>query len=176
MDRAGIREVAKAAGVSISTVSRAFTRPELVSERTRRKVLETADKLDFNISRSATSLKSGQTYRVAMLMNEEITSWFNTEVFAGIESVMHNAGYDVSLFQHVDTAENRKEFFTNLPVRRNVDAVFVTSFGVDPKEIQRSSVSTCRSSASTQACRKNAASTRPSASTTSRVRNSPHAI
>ena len=101
MDRAGIREVAKAAGVSISTVSRAFTRPELVSERTRRKVLETADKLDFNISRSATSLKSGQSYRVAMLMNEEITSWFNTEVFAGIESVMHNAGYDVSLFQHV---------------------------------------------------------------------------
>ena len=94
MDRAGIREVAKAAGVSISTVSRAFTRPELVSERTRRKVLETADKLDFNISRSATSLKSGQSYRVAMLMNEEITSWFNTEVFAGIESVMHNAGYD----------------------------------------------------------------------------------
>ena len=47
MDRAGIREVAKAAGVSISTVSRAFTRPELVSERTRRKVLETADKLTF---------------------------------------------------------------------------------------------------------------------------------
>ena len=136
MDRAGIREVAKAAGVSISTVSRAFTRPELVSERTRRKVLETADKLDFNISRSATSLKSGQSYRVAMLMNEEITSWFNTEVFAGIESVMHNAGYDVSLFQHVDTAENRRDFFTNLPVRRNVDAVFVTSFGVDPKEIQ----------------------------------------
>ena len=115
MDRAGIREVAKAAGVSISTVSRAFTRPELVSERTRRKVLETADKLDFNISRSATSLKSGQSYRVAMLMNEEITSWFNTEVFAGIESVMHNAGYDVSLFQHVDTAENRRDFFTNLP-------------------------------------------------------------
>ena len=101
--------------MSISTVSRAFTRPELVSERTRRKVLETADKLDFNISRSATSLKSGQSYRVAMLMNEEITGWFNTEVFAGIESVMHNAGYDVSLFQHVDTAENRKEFFTNLP-------------------------------------------------------------
>ena len=66
MDKAGIREVAKAAGVSISTVSRAFTRPELVSERTRRKVLETADKLDFNISRSATSLKSGQTYYYTM--------------------------------------------------------------------------------------------------------------
>ena len=145
MDKAGIREVAKAAGVSISTVSRAFTRPELVSERTRRKVLETADKLDFNISRSATSLKSGQTYRVALLMNEEITSWFNTEVFAGINAVMHEAGYDISLFQHIDTAENRRDFFTNLPVRRNVDAVFVAS---SRRKSSSSSGSMCRSSVS----------------------------
>ena len=137
MDKAGIREVAKAAGVSISTVSRAFTRPELVSERTRRKVLDVADRLDFNISRSATSLKSGQTYRVAMLMNEEITSWFNMEVFAGINSVMHDAGYDISLFQHVDTGENRRDFFTNLPVRRNVDAVIVISFDIDANEIDQ---------------------------------------
>ena len=53
MDKAGIREVAKAAGVSISTVSRAFTRPELVSERTRRKVLDVADRFgSLIISRS----------------------------------------------------------------------------------------------------------------------------
>ena len=56
MDKAGIRDVADAAGVSSSTVSRACTRPDLVSEKTRSKVLETADRLDFNISRSATAL------------------------------------------------------------------------------------------------------------------------
>nr|WP_236036964.1 LacI family DNA-binding transcriptional regulator [Bifidobacterium simiiventris] len=137
VSKADIYEVAKAAGVSISTVSRSFTRPELVSAKTRRKVLEIADKLDFNISRSATALKSGQTYRVAMLMNEEITSWFNTQVFAGIESLMHPAGYDISLFQHIDTAENRHEFFSELPVRRNVDAVFVASFAIDPHEVEQ---------------------------------------
>ena len=82
MDKAGIREVAKAAGVSISTVSRAFAHPEVVSEKTRHKVLQAADQLDFNISRSAAALKSGQTFRVALLMNEEITSWFNTQIFA----------------------------------------------------------------------------------------------
>lgn len=174
MDKAGIREVAKAAGVSISTVSRAFTRPELVSDRTRRKVLETADKLDFNISRSATSLKSGQSFRVAMLMNEEITSWFNTEVFAGIDSIMHDAGYDVSLFQHVDTAENRKEFFTNLPVRRNVDAVFVTSFGVEPRRFSSSSAFMCRSSASTR--HRSADLTPPSPSTTRMACSPPRSI
>ena len=174
MDKAGIREVAKAAGVSISTVSRAFTRPELVSERTRRKGLDTADRLDFNISRSATALKSGQTYRVAMLMNEEITSWFNMEVFAGINSVMHDAGYDISLFQHVDTGENRRDFFTNLPVRRNVDAVFVTSFGVEPEEISSCSVFMCRSSASTRHRRK--ASTQRSPSTMKTACSRPRSI
>lgn len=137
MSKAGIREVAEAAGVSISTVSRAFTRPDLVSDKTRDKVLETADRLDFNISRSATALKSGQSYRVALLMNEEITSWFNVQVFAGIQSVMHDAGYDVSLYQHIDTAENRREFFTTLPVRRNVDAVFVVSFAIDSAEVDQ---------------------------------------
>ncbi|PJM78412.1 LacI family DNA-binding transcriptional regulator [Bifidobacterium scaligerum] len=137
MGKADIYEVAKAAGVSISTVSRAFTRPDLVSDKTRRKVLDIADKLDFSISRSATALKSGRTNRVALLMNEEITSWFNTQTFAGIESVMHPAGYDISLFQHIDTEENRHEFFTELPIRRNVDAVFVASFAIDPHEAEQ---------------------------------------
>ena len=137
MDKAGIREVAKAAGVSISTVSRAFAHPEVVSEKTRHKVLQTADQLDFNISRSAAALKSGQTFRVALLMNEEITSWFNTQIFAGINSIMHDAGYDISVFQHIDTADMRRKFFTDLPVRRNVDAVFVASFAIDEKEVEQ---------------------------------------
>lgn len=137
MDKAGIREVAKAAGVSISTVSRAFAHPEVVSEKTRHKVLQAADRLDFNISRSAAALKSGQTFRVALLMNEEITSWFNTQIFAGINSIMHDAGYDISVFQHIDTADMRRKFFTDLPVRRNVDAVFVASFAIDEKEVEQ---------------------------------------
>ncbi|RSX51312.1 LacI family transcriptional regulator [Bifidobacterium goeldii] len=137
MDKAGIREVAKAAGVSISTVSRTFAHPEIVSEKTRRKVMQAADKLHFNISRSAAALKSGQTFRVALLMNEEITSWFNNEIFAGINSIMHEAGYDISIFQHIDTAETRRKFFVEMPVRRNVDAVFVASFAIDDKEVEQ---------------------------------------
>lgn len=137
MHKKGIREVAHIAGVSISTVSRAFTRPELVSEKTRERVMEAASMLDFNISRSATALKSGQTFRVALLMNEEVTSWFNTQVFAGLNSVLHDAGYDISLFQHIDDAKNRESFFVNLPVLRNVDAVFVASFAIEPNEVEQ---------------------------------------
>ena len=138
MNKAGIREVAKSGrGLPLSTVSRAFAHPEVVSEKTRHKVLQAADQLDFNISRSAAALKSGQTFRVALLMNEEITSWFNTQIFAGINSIMHDAGYDISVFQHIDTADMRRKFFTDLPVRRNVDAVFVASFAIDEKEVEQ---------------------------------------
>lgn len=44
-----IKDVANKAGVSVSTVSRAFTRPELVSKATRAKVLAIAEELDFLI-------------------------------------------------------------------------------------------------------------------------------
>lgn len=137
MHKQGIREVAQIAGVSVSTVSRAFTRPDLVSPKTRDKVMNAAAQLDFNISRSATALKSGQTFRVALLMNQEVTSWFNAQVFAGLDSVLHEEGYDISLFQHIDDAKNRESFFTDLPVLRNVDAVFVASFAIEPEEVDQ---------------------------------------
>lgn len=64
---ATIHEVAKKAGVSISTVSRSFTHPELVSDKTKTTVLGIAADMGFSISRSATALKSGVSLRVALL-------------------------------------------------------------------------------------------------------------
>ena len=107
-----------------------------MSEKTRHKVLQAADQLDFNISRSAAALKSGQTFRVALLMNEEITSWFNTQIFAGINSIMHDAGYDISVFS-MTSADERRRFFTDLPVLRNADAVVVSSFNIEPDEARK---------------------------------------
>ncbi|EFA22090.1 hypothetical protein BIFGAL_04438 [Bifidobacterium gallicum DSM 20093 = LMG 11596] len=99
--------------------------------------MEIADKYDFKITRTGTMLKSGQTFRAALLMNESITSWFNTQVFAGIDSILHDKGYDISLFQHIDSAESRERFFTNLPVLRNVDMVFVASFAIEAEEAEQ---------------------------------------
>ncbi|WEV69503.1 LacI family DNA-binding transcriptional regulator [Bifidobacterium sp. ESL0775] len=131
-----IREVARAAGVSISTVSRTFTKPELVAPRTRTKVTQAAEKLGFHISRSAAALKSGQTMRIALLTSDGVSTWFDAHAFAGLDSVFHPAGYDISVFRMTTTAE-RREFFMDLPVRRNVDAVIVDSFDIDPEEVSR---------------------------------------
>lgn len=134
--KASIQDVAKRAGVSVSTVSRSFTRPELVSEKTRLKVMEIAETLDFQISRSATALKSGQSLRIALLISGPVTEWFNSNVFLGLNTVFQQQGYDISIYT-ISTFEDRKAFFTNLPVRRNADAVVVCSFNINPSEVSR---------------------------------------
>ena len=73
---ATIQDVANRAKVSISTVSRSFTRPDLVSSKTRKKVLAIADELNFSISRSAAALKTGQSLRIALLVSNHISNWF----------------------------------------------------------------------------------------------------
>ena len=128
-----IQDVAKAAKVSVSTVSRSFTRPELVSEATRSRVLRIADEMSFSISRSATALKSGKALRVALLMSDHIRLWFSASVIEGLNQVLHADGYDLSIFQ-ISSIEERREVFDMLPVRRNADAVIVASIDVDAQE------------------------------------------
>ncbi len=134
MAHASIQAVARKAGVSVSTVSRTFAKPDLVLPETRERVLAAAEKLDYRISRSAAALKSGQSLRIAVLISDSIATWFNANVYAGLDSVFHPAGYDLSVFP-MSTAVERSEFFSSLPVRRNADAVVVCSFDIEPSEV-----------------------------------------
>lgn len=136
MAKASIQTVAKEAGVSVSTVSRTFAKPNLVLPKTRDRVLAAARKLDFQVSRSAAALKSGQSFRIALLHADTIAVWFNANVFRGLNSVFGPAGYDISVYG-LSNARERHDFFTELPVRRNVDAVIVCSFDIDPDEVSR---------------------------------------
>ena len=82
MTKASIQAVAREAGVSVSTVSRTFAKPDLVLPETRDRVMTAAEKLDYSVSRSAAALKSGQSFRIALLASETITTWFNANIFA----------------------------------------------------------------------------------------------
>ena len=133
--KASIGDVALKAGVSNATVSRTFAHPEQVSEATRIKVQAAADALNFSISRSARILKSGRTYRVALLIGSHAIEWFTAEIIAGLNDVLRDAGYDLVIYP-IEGAEARDAFFEELPVRNNADAVFVSSFGISPDEVK----------------------------------------
>ncbi|MFQ9707244.1 MAG: LacI family DNA-binding transcriptional regulator [Bifidobacterium dentium] len=67
-----IEDVAKAAGVSTFTVSRALRGMDHVAPRTREKVLQAAKELNYTVSKAASALASGQTNRVALLSRDRI--------------------------------------------------------------------------------------------------------
>lgn len=66
--RPTIRDVARAAGVSVSTASRVFTKPELFREGTRQKVHDAAAQLDYTPNRSAAALTTGRTGNIGVIV------------------------------------------------------------------------------------------------------------
>jgi DNA-binding LacI/PurR family transcriptional regulator len=65
-ERRTIFEVAEAAGVSITTVSHVFSGNRRVREETRRRVLETAERLAYRPRATAQALATGRTNTLAL--------------------------------------------------------------------------------------------------------------
>ncbi|KAE8129555.1 MULTISPECIES: LacI family DNA-binding transcriptional regulator [Bifidobacterium] len=135
MARATIDDVAKAAGVSTFTVSRALRGKEHVADATREKVLKAAKDLNYTASKSASALASGRTNRIALLVRERMAGWFMGELFDGIYDVLSSQRYDLTVYR-AGNAEERATFFTNLPANRNADALIVSGFSATDEETE----------------------------------------
>jgi len=100
--RATITDVAAAAGVAASTVSRAFSRPGRVNAHTREHVLAVAEELGWTPNPAARALESGRTNTVALLV-PDITNPYFAGVIKGAERAAAVAGITLVLG---DTQEN----------------------------------------------------------------------
>ncbi|WP_317259594.1 MULTISPECIES: LacI family DNA-binding transcriptional regulator [Streptomyces] len=132
---ATMADVAERAGVSVSTVSRTLRGLSSVSPQTRGRVEKAARELSFAISRSASSLVTGKTRRIAVL-TPHLDSWFLGNTIAGVSGVLREAELDLLVYSVTDLAE-RGAFFDRLPARRNADALLVTCFDLTPEERAR---------------------------------------
>lgn len=119
-------DVAKAAGVSAATVSRALSGRGNVSKSTRAKILEVAAELDYVASSAASSLASGRMRNLGVIM-PELHRWFFNTVLTGISAEATRAGYDVTLYNVTADPEVREEIFSAFLRRRRVDAVIVVA-------------------------------------------------
>ena len=129
------QDVANKAGVSTATVSRTFAHPDKVLQGTREKVMAAANELGFTVSRSASALKSQQSFRIALLVSESMATWFNAHICSALNDALQPHGYDICTYV-ITNATNRRQLFTGIPLRHNVDAVIVSSFDVDAAEIE----------------------------------------
>ncbi|TJZ59392.1 LacI family transcriptional regulator [Streptomyces piniterrae] len=130
-------DVARRAGVSTSTVSRAVRGVSTVSPEARSRVERAAQELSFALSRSASSLVTGKTGRVAVLTpGLPRAPWFLGTALTGLAEGLRDADLDLLAYVITDASE-RAAFFDRLPARRNADAVMVMSFILTEEERER---------------------------------------
>jgi len=130
---ASIEDVARRAGVSIATVSRALRGLPDVASNTRNRVLEAAAELDYVASPFAARLASGRTATVGVVV-PFVNRWFFAEVIDTVETSLRKAGFDLLLYNLGDEA-GRARFFDVMPMRKRVDAVLVVSLVLSDDEI-----------------------------------------
>lgn len=124
-DRSGpstIVDVAKAAGVSVATVSRALRGLDRVSPRTREKVQRVADELHYVASPTATSLASGQT-RIVGVVVPFVSRWYFAAMMSCIGKTLRERGYQVLLFDLEQDVFDRRLSLTRSMLWKRVDGI-----------------------------------------------------
>jgi LacI family transcriptional regulator len=105
---ATIKDVAREAGVSISTVSSVINGTKPVSEHLARRVREAVDKLEFYPNHMARSLHAKQTKTLAYL-TPDVTNVAFLRVFRAIETVARARGYTVFLIETGGSVEMTRQ-------------------------------------------------------------------
>lgn len=95
---ASINDIAKALGVSASTVSRALKDHPDISETTRNKIKEFALKVNYRPNALALSLKQQKSKTIGIVIPEIIHHFFSS-IISGIEDIAYNKGYRVMICQ-----------------------------------------------------------------------------
>ena len=123
--QATIRDVAKAAGVSISTVSKALNATGSLSQTTRGKVMEAAKALNFRPNLLAKSLHTGLSGSVGLISNDSFGR-FTMPIMEGLERVLSQHGIGVFMANATDDAARERAHVDQL-LAKQVDGIVVTS-------------------------------------------------
>ncbi|WP_116808229.1 LacI family DNA-binding transcriptional regulator [Steroidobacter cummioxidans] len=116
-----IRQVARQAGVSIATVSRALTTPDKVSDKTLKKVLAQVERSRYKPNLLARNFRSKRAFSIVVLV-PNIANPFFAEIIRGIEQVAQQHGYAV-LLGDTEGREDREAYYVGLVETRQADGL-----------------------------------------------------
>lgn len=131
-----LHEVARTAGVSSATASRALSGRGQVSAVAREKVLAAAEQLGYVVSSAASSLASGRSRSIGVI-TPDLHRWFFNSVLTGISDTLTRSGYDLTLYNVTADPKLRREIFQAFLRRRRVDGVIVIALELDDWEAQQ---------------------------------------
>ncbi len=123
--RVSIKDIAKAAGVSHSTVSRALSDSPLIKAETKARIQRLAQEMGYSPDAIARSLVTQRTHTVGVVVTT-ITDPFVAEVVQGIEDTAQENDYSVILASSASEPERELAAVEMLRAKR-VDSLIVTS-------------------------------------------------
>lgn len=124
MKRITILDIAKELNITFSTVARALNDHPAISAATKQAVRETADRLGYRPNRVASSLRSGKTKIIGVLVPRLDVSFFSS-VLHGIEGVMNENGYTILLFQSQESIKQEARGIETF-LRSRVDGIIAS--------------------------------------------------
>lgn len=133
-----LKTIAKQCGVSTATVSKALHDQKDISEETKQRIREMADKLGYYPNAAARSLKTHRFYNIGVLFTEEIGIGLTHEFFSGVLNGLkveaEKQGYDITFIN--TSEENRKMTYYEHCRYRNFEGVAIVNADFTEPKVQ----------------------------------------
>lgn len=129
-----IRDVAKLAGVSSSTVSRVLNESGYVKVETKKKVLGAIEKLQFEPHAMAKGLATNKTHTIALIL-PDITNPFFPALARAVEERARESGY-TTLLCNTDQNDNRTASWIEVVKKRFIDGVILAVQSFEPHIVE----------------------------------------
>jgi len=130
---ATIQDVARAAGVSVATVSRVLNNSSSVSKNTRDSVMQAIKHLNYQPNLLGRNLRRTET-RMVLVLLPNISNPFYSMIVKGIEDVAHKNGYNIMLC-NTDGESNREKVYLDLLKNRLSDGVVFMAPELEREEL-----------------------------------------
>lgn len=129
--RVTLRDVARVAGVSVATASKALNGRDNVHPDTRRRVVEASERLSFTPNSLARAILAGQTGTVGLLTND-LEGRFSLPILMGAEDAFGAGQMSVLLCDAREDAI-REQYHLKALLGRRVDGLIVVGSSTDPR-------------------------------------------
>ena len=133
MSASTIQDVAKAANVSVATVSRVINNSSSVAQSTRDVVLKAIKKLDYRPNLLGRNLRRTET-RLVLALLPTIANPFYSHIVKGMEDIAHKNGYNVMLC-NTDSSVDRERIYLELLKNRLADGVIFMAPEIGGEEL-----------------------------------------
>src|SRR5215470_10131967 len=135
--RVTLREVARTAGVHISTVSRALDpiSQHLITPEIASRIVKISQELDYRPNAAAYSLKTNRTRTIGVIV-PDITNAIFPPIIRGIEDSLAAGGY-LAIVGNTDGVHERERNLLNTFLARGVDGLVLASVEREDDALQR---------------------------------------